>query len=189
MNSLIGNRFSRLVVIIDPMTHKDKVVCQCDCGGKKEADRYALLRGAIKSCGCLRPGNKKKRAYSIWCSMKCRCDNKNEINYERYGERGISYAEEWSTFDNFYADMGDPPSDIHSLDRIDNNRNYNKDNCRWATPKEQALNKRNNKLVTYNGETKPLKMFCDEYRLDYKLVWGRLKKGWDIEQAFFKPKR
>jgi hypothetical protein len=94
----------------------------------------------------------KQRLYHIWISMRERCNNPNAKQYKDYGGRGIKICKEWDSVDTFCIDMGERPSMEYTLDRIDSDGNYSKENCRWATPKEQANNKRTNKLYTINGE-------------------------------------
>ena len=129
---------------------------RCDCGTEKEMTA-SQLQGQTVSCGCHRNavatkrltthgkaagGNAHTRVYRIWNAMKQRCQNPNQPHYERYGGRGITVCDRWQKFAEFYADMGDPPTDQHSIDRIDNDRGYEPGNCRWATLIEQAQNKR-----------------------------------------------
>lgn len=92
------------------------------------------------------PGASKTKTYKVWTQMKYRCNNQNDKRYARYGGRGIGYCAEWEKFENFMADMGEAPEG-YSLDRIDNDRGYSKENCRWATPREQARNRSNNTIL------------------------------------------
>lgn len=113
---------------------------------------------------------------SIWYTMKARCYNPNNHKYARYGGRGIKVCNRWlESFDNFYADMGAKPSPQHSIDRIDNNGNYEPTNCKWATHKEQGNNTNNNFLITIDGKTKTLGEWCDQYGVPYKTMWARIK--------------
>lgn len=122
-------------------------LCKCICG-KEVIKQTQALRGskASNTCGCCEWQIHHNEAYVSWCSMKQRCDYKGNKDYYRYGGRGIKYAESWKSFINFYKDMGDPPIDKYtgermSLDRINNSGNYELSNCRWATRNEQQLNK------------------------------------------------
>lgn len=128
---------------------------------------------------------RNSREYNAWKGIKAHCYNPNNSGYKYYGERGITVCDEWkNSFIKFYEDMKDCPIGF-SLDRIDVNGNYCKENCRWATKEEQERNKRNNFLVTYKGETKSLSEFCDNLNLDYRLIYERInRQKWCIEDAF-----
>src|SRR6185436_9500491 len=101
-----------------------------------------------------------QKEYYSWNAMKSRCLNPNSPSWPRYGGRGITVCERWLVFQNFYDDMGPMPSSVHSIDRIDNNGNYEPDNCRWATPKEQARNTRSNRIIEFRGERGCVSMFA-----------------------------
>jgi hypothetical protein len=127
--------------------------CVCDCGIVKFVSIYQLADGTTKSCGCLIAettskrslthgySRANKRVYRIWTCIITRCTNKNSSNYERYGGRGITACERWRKFENFLEDMGEPP-DGFSIDRLDNDGNYCKENCAWRSASDQALNRR-----------------------------------------------
>lgn len=200
---LKGKRFGRLVVIEPAETVNGKLhwLCICDCGKEKTVASGALRGGRTKSCGCLRyemvsrgelhkrHGMSNTRLYSIWSGIKKRCDSKDEDNYHLYGGRGITYCEEWSRFEPFrdWA-LSNGYSNNLTIDRIDVNGNYCPENCRWITVMGQGCNKRNNRKITYNGET----LIISEW--DRRIgsaksgrVNERLKAGWSIEDAVTIP--
>ncbi len=123
--------------------------------------------------------------YRTWTNMKTRCYNVNNKSYKNYGGRGITMCERWkNSFINFLEDVGEKPSLKHSLDRRDNEKGYYKDNCYWATPKQQANNTRCSKLITFQNRTQTLMQWTDELGLKYKSVFCRIKYlGWSIEDA------
>lgn len=152
---LTGVRFARVVVQwpVGRRLNKNPVwLCLCDCGHLLRADLTSLRKGAVKSCGCFQRelrtkhgifvgrGNKTTPEYRSWTAMLHRCTNSKHMSYHRYGGRGIMVCERWKEFANFLADMGLRPMG-KSLDRINNDGNYEPGNCRWATPKEQQANR------------------------------------------------
>lgn len=128
--------------------------------------------------------------YGAWRSMKARCYNKNDIFYHRYGARGIKVCDHWlEDFQNFINDVGGKPTSKHSLDRIDNNGNYEPGNVRWADPKIQGRNRCDNKLIEYQGEAAPIAEWADRFNLNYETLRGRLQRKWSIEDCLNKPIR
>ena len=131
-------------------------IFKCECGKETETLFRSVLSDKVKSCGCLQReaaalqgrsmkshGMSTTSTYHIWQSMKQRCYDKNNINYDNYGGRGITVCDDWlAAFQAFYADMGERPDGL-TLERIDNNKGYNKNNCKWATYTEQSYNRRN----------------------------------------------
>jgi hypothetical protein len=107
--------------------------------------------------------------------------------YKNYGGRGITVCPEWLSFENFYRDMGDRPSPKHSLDRIDVNGHYCKENCRWATPKEQQNNRSNNRVVEFNGEVRTLAGWAEYIGINYHTLCSRIYAGWSEEAALTTP--
>lgn len=155
VKDLTGSTFGRLVVLARSGSTRNKSArweCQCSCGATTIVTGKNLLRGITRSCGCLhregmsalfkRHGMTRTKVHQAWKAMHQRCSNPNRKHYQHYGGRGISVCERWATFENFYEDMGDPPSDRHSIDRIDVDGNYEPSNCRWATWSEQIRNRR-----------------------------------------------
>lgn len=118
--------------------------------------------------------------------MRQRCENKNNKGYPNYGGRGITVCERWHLFENFIADMGEPTADV-SIDRIDNNGNYEPSNCRWATRTDQSRNRRNCLMYKIGGITKTLTEWCTQHGMNYGAVRSRLEKGWSIEAALTTP--
>lgn len=138
-------------------------------------------------------GLSKTRLYRIWCCMKNRCYNKNNVGYHNYGGRGIRVCDEWlgeNGFQNFYVwAIANGYTDELTLDRIDVNSDYSPCNCRWATAKEQLNNTRCNVTVEYNGETKTLKQWADEYGINYVTLHARYRRyNWDFERALMANK-
>jgi hypothetical protein len=191
---LIGSKFARLTVIGKVYTGRNnwlKWKCICDCGNIVEVKTDALKSGKTKSCGCYnldritKHGMYKTREFSIWRCIKDRCYNSNKDSYKYYGGRGITMSDEWkNSFMNFYRDMGKSPTHLHSIDRIDVNDNYSKDNCRWATPKQQANNTTRNIKIKYMGETRTLKQWAEAIGIQYQTLQYRYYAGKTVEELF-----
>lgn len=179
-----------------------KIAVRCSCGNEAVTLLYSLLRGESKSCipcGAKRAGYKRTqhgdssnrtRAYRAWLSMRERVFNPNHHAYASYGGRGIEICQPWSeSFPTFLSDMGEPPPGL-SLDRRDNDRGYNKDNCRWATRKQQSRNIRSNRNITIGGETRCLAAWLDLIGISQQSFYQRVKRGMTVERALtLKPKR
>jgi len=164
--------------------------CKCDCGNVAIVQLGHLTSGHTKSCGCMyRHGMKHSREYRIWQSMKKRCFNKNDKDYKNYGERGITVHNKWAEshdFPNFYEYMGlCPPG--HTLERIDNDGNYEPGNVRWATPKEQARNTRKNRILEFNGQKKCVAEWAEELGINNYVIFNRLNLGWPVEKVLTTP--
>ena len=171
----------------------------CDCGSVGVTTMNALRRGLVVSCGCFRKefcakkatshgdtaGGEMSTEYRIWAAMKRRCDNKNRPEWPNYGGRGISYCERWAKFENFLEDMGRRPHK-HSIDRIDNDGNYSKDNCRWATTADQMNNTRANRYVIFKGDKILLKDAASISGITLSTVYRRIGRGLS-EDEWFKP--
>lgn len=128
------------------------------------------------------------RVWRIWAGMIGRCSCPSTTGYRWYGGKGIKFAPEWREFSRFLADMGEPPSAEHTLDRIDNAGDYGPGNCRWATRKEQMRNQTRNRWVTFEGRTQCVADWAIEYGLSHHCLLRRLYKyGWSVERALLTP--
>lgn len=134
------------------------------------------------------PRGRRTNTYRSWTEMRARCDQPNRSEYKYYGARGISYCEGWDSFDTFLADMGERPKGC-TLDRIDNNQGYSKDNCRWATPMQQSQNTRQVRNITFNGETHCIREWARRIGIWENALRERIKRGWPIEKALEKAIR
>lgn len=133
-------------------------------------------------------GLSKTRQYNTWNHMMFRCYRENDKSWKRYGGRGITVYDKWHTFEGFWDDMKEGYSDKLTLDRIDNNGSYCKENCRWTTQTQQCRNKRTTLMVFYKGKERVLKDLCDEFNVRYQMVYLRLfRYHYDIEDALTKP--
>lgn len=169
-------------------------LCMCNqCGTWRLLPARILLSPKLNVCKCSkrawgRHGMTGTKAYITWVSMRSRCENPKNIGYKDYGGRGIKVCKRWQRFENFYLDMGEPPRG-HSLDRINNDGDYKRSNCRWATPKEQGENTRHVRWITLNGQTKRLQDWCKQLKRNPKAVGVRLAIGWSEERALMTPVR
>lgn len=198
MDIEIGKRFSRLVVLRrhGSLGNAAAWLCQCDCGAVVRAAGNKMRQGKKKSCGCLlkeivkttslKHGHYTNRtpskSYSSWRNMKNRCLNPKVKAYQNYGGRGITVCERWMSFENFYADMGDPPAGM-TLEREDNNLGYSPNNCSWATRADQAKNRRNVALVEISGVKKPLTHWALEMGVSVSSALQRRSRGWSVLEA------
>lgn len=196
---MIGRRFQRLTVIAElpeRQIGKRVYLCRCDCGNETRCVGGNLKSGTSKSCGCLRTDRlherwrhgrgSRDRTYRVWSTMRTRCRNPRNQKYADYGGRGITVCSRWDSFENFLADMGEAPPE-REIDRIDNDSGYKPGNCRWATRREQSLNKRTTRRIYAFGATKPLTIWAEEYGLPVMMVWKRLHRGWTPERALTTP--
>ena len=196
-NDLSGKRFWNIRVIkraedyVSPNgKHITKWLCICDCGKTFEAIGSNIVKGSHKSCGCTRfqktHGMTNSRLYRIWNDMVTRCEYTSHKSYHRYGGRGIKVCDEWrhdpSTFISWALENG--YSDHLSIDRIDNDGNYEPSNCRWVTQREQTNNNSRNRLIEYNGEIKTVSEWAEEKHLNYSTLLHRIERGWELERAF-----
>lgn len=195
-----GDRYGRLVAIkFHGQRQKDGRSLwkfQCDCGSVTIELTKQVKNGHKQSCGCLRSemtlppnnlihGMTRSPEYVSWQAMLKRCADTIHKSYNRYGGRGIKVCDQWLSFKSFYADMGDRPSQKHSLDRINNDGNYEPINCRWAPPKTQGRNRSTNKRYMIDGESITLSEIAERLNLSVDTVWRRLnRRGWTIENLF-----
>jgi hypothetical protein len=126
----------------------------------------------------------KSKEYNIWVMIRQRVNNSNNYDYPHYGGIGIKICDRWKSFKNFIEDMGPAPTPKHSIDRIDNNGNYEPGNCRWATVTEQANNKHTNIVLTINGESHTLADWSRIAGIKYTILYDRFKRNWPIEKLF-----
>lgn len=204
VQSLVGQRFSRLTVLDDFKIQNNKTywLCKCNCGNEKYVRADSLKDGSIQSCGCLMRevqkscenkhkthGLTKTKLHNVWGSMKRRCYNKNVSRYENYGGKGIKVCDEWQEFLPFYEwAIANGYQEGLTIERIDVNGNYEPSNCTWITMEEQAKNKTNTTFLTYKGVTKRLVEWAKEYNIDRNNLRTRIFKcGWDIEKALTTP--
>jgi len=193
--NLLGQRFGKLTVIAyagrNQFDHH-LWLCRCDCGNEKTSTTSSLCAGRTIACGCYSPhrthGMSKTPEYKIWTAMVQRCTTVKHQAYKDYGGRGIKVCERWRhSFENFLDDMGKRPSPLYSLDRIDNDGNYEPGNCRWATQTEQTNNQRNNHIVEFNGESLTINQWAEKTGINSTTIHQRIKRGWSIEQILTEP--
>lgn len=200
---LEGQLFGRLTVIRRAGSRGGRVTwaCMCECGSTVEVVSHALTSGHTKSCGCwkdernrgtppkhghARRGIKLTTTYKTWQAMMTRCYNAKVKSFKDYGGRGITVCDGWHLFENFLAYMGERPEGM-TLDRIDNDKGYTPDNCRWATKTTQARNTRANHIVDFRGERMTQIEFAERIGMKQKTVSWRLRNGWTPEQVANTP--
>jgi hypothetical protein len=205
----VGKRFGRLVVVErGPQlpwrtTTLVRWWCVCDCGQRTLVRSSNLLSGQTRSCGCLTREMSSRRSrkhglsgardssrmYSTWSGMRQRCRDKNHINYNIYGGRGIRVCEAWSDFEAFVKDVGPKPSARHSLDRINTDGDYEPGNVRWATAKEQSRNIRRPVLIECNGVSLTAPEWEERCGVRSVLIRARIRLGWTAQDAMTRPLR
>lgn len=199
----IGTKYTRLTVI--SKTEKPKYfLCKCDCGAIKEVRKDHLYSGKTLSCGCLhkelssartdtlhkaniKHNNSRSLTYGIWSNIKQRCGNPSNKFYSHYGARGIQVCDRWlESYENFLADMGEQPKKM-TLERIDNEKGYSPDNCKWATRKEQSNNTRANRRLEHDGKNLTVTQWAIEKGVHRNTLNERLRSGWSVKQALDTP--
>ena len=193
IEDLSGRRYGRWLVVSFAGHVGDFIAwnCLCDCGEKRIVPGYVMKRGSSSSCGCLRSelghtknlrhGMKRSPEWAAWAAMKNRCINPSNQAFSNYGGRGIKVCDRWlNSFENFLADMGRRPDGL-TLERNDNNGDYEPGNCRWATYEQQANNRRSNRLLTARGETKTLAQWSKHLNIPKSSLHGSLNRGIGLE--------
>lgn len=199
--NLVGKRFGKLLVIKELDERRNNGVlweCVCECGGKAKRTTGELNAGRRLTCGCMPTGSmgawrngKREKLYVIWCDIIQRCFDKNLKNYHRYGGRGITICDEWRhdypAFRSWALSNG--YKEGLSIDRINNNGNYEPNNCRWTTMVVQSRNKENTVFLFHNGERKPLMEWSESLGIKQSTIRERIRRGWEIEKALDTPVR
>lgn len=205
VRDLTGKRFGRLRVesLVGVINRNSYWLCLCDCGSKSSVCACHLASGKIQSCGCYQKeacslrttthgvikSGKYKREYFIWKGIISRCTDKENAGYKDYGGRGIAVCDRWmDSVLNFIQDMG-PRPDGTSVDRINNDGNYEPSNCRWADKHTQANNTRRNKFIEFCGKVQTVSQWGRELRLSPSVIASRLRIGWSLDRAFYTPVR
>jgi hypothetical protein len=196
-----GDKFGKLEIVRFIRKSRDKrnswYECKCECGSLTIIRKSTFLNQNNVSCGCWRRrtgettttykhGMSKSAEWRAWRAAKERCDDPSHQLWPIYGARGIKFCDRWrgpDGFRNFIDDMGMKPGPKYSIERKDTNGNYEKNNCIWATVKQQNRNKRNNRLVTYRGETHCVGEWAEILGLEYRMLFKRLYAGWSFERA------
>jgi hypothetical protein len=198
----VGDRFGRLTVakciVSSDGRPTRQLECVCDCGTSRTTLACYLVGGKHRSCGCAIPswfrGQKANKTsthgmtgtptYTVWVAIRVRCLNPNDSSYMKYGAKGVTVCERWDSFEAFLSDMGERPSLKHSIDRIDNDRGYEPNNCRWATRTEQTRNRRCTKLYTTSDNiTATLFEHAERHGVPYQLAWRRIRNGKTLDEA------
>lgn len=191
---LLGQRFGYWTVISEVGIKGNAMFweCLCDCGKISELNGCNLRRGSTKSCGCHKAelmgkkstthgdtvGGVAKKEFKAWSAIVNRCTKPRDSAYHHYGGRGITVCDEWrGCYSKFLADMGRAPTPKHSVERIDNDKGYYKENCKWATHKEQCRNRRSNRYFTHDDRTKIIGDWAKELRINRGIIGWHLKQG------------
>lgn len=201
IKDLTNREFGRLIVKyrVESKNGRAQWFCECKCGKTTIAAGKYIISGQTRSCGCLhlekiakgnpKHGMNRTPEHIAWKRMKARCYNIKGPDFADYGARGIVVCDGWlHSFANFYANVGPRPSPQHSIDRINNNGNYEPGNVRWATSTQQARNKRNNHHITFNNETLTIPEWAEKLNVPYARLVMRFYKGWPEDLALTLPK-
>jgi hypothetical protein len=207
---LAGQKFGRLTVLERAVNKAGRACwrCHCDCGQESLVYSQALMNGKTQSCGCLNrelksrkgplaanyrhggaPAGKPTHEYRVWVDAKRRCSGSHPNDRKNYSERGITMCVRWrDSFEAFLADMGPCPPGL-TLDRKDNDGDYEPGNCRWADKITQANNTRQNRRFTFDGWTRTIAEWARAKGLPMRTLWARINSGWTIERALTAPVR
>lgn len=198
---LTGETFGKWVVLERSQNDQKQHamwLCRCECGNTSIVRSADLTHGKSTNCGCVRRDivgarfrthgkTRKCRAYGIWKAIKQRCLYKRHVSRKSYSARGITICDEWKdNFEQFLLDMGECPPGM-TIERIDNDRGYEPENCRWATMSDQCNNKRSNRTLEHNGVKLSMARWARLFGLNYSLLRSRLNLGWDIGRALNEP--
>lgn len=208
VNDYIGMKSGKLIVIgLSERKETDRsnyLDCLCECGNTTRLLPYQISGEKVKSCGCVKiqsvkkmrennnspeDGRTKNKLYGRWKAMLRRCENPNSHRYYRYGARGIKVCDEWHDFWAFakWVDsMGGIPKG-YTIDRINNDGNYEPSNCRFASASEQAINKSSNVMIEFKGKIQTLKEWSNELNISWDVLDNRLLNGWNVEKALSTP--
>ena len=193
----VGDVFGRWVITCSERNSL-KVACRCECGAHKSINVYNLIAGKSTSCGCganygsgvTTHGLSSTPTYKTWKAMKARCYQQSHKNFSDYGGRGVKVCERWlNNAADFIADMGERPSSLHSIDRINSNGDYEPSNCRWVTQKEQMRNTRRSSTIEHEGRTMTVAAWADELGVLESTLHHRLYAGWSAKDTIEKPVR
>lgn len=189
--ALVGEPFGKWTVV--EVLTSNRRICVCECGTLRVVAAKTLVKGDSTCCGCVRgkrPADplRQRPEYKTWIGMRVRCTYPSTKCYPNYGGRGIKVCQRWEeSYEAFFEDMGPKPSPEHTIDRIDNDGDYELGNCRWATWEEQANNKSTSRMLVADGRSQTLARWCRELGIDDATVATRLRAGWSDEEALFTP--
>ena len=199
---IIGEKYGKWIVLseAESKNHNRAFLCRCDCGTEAVVMGHNLRTGGSVQCTqCAwesHPGRKKThgltgtRIYNIWRGIKLRCYIPSHPSFDHYGGQGITMCDRWrNSFESFLEDMGKLPTQFHQIDRIDNEGNYEPNNCRWVLPKEQQNNRRNNIMISYKGETRSVADWASVLGVNQSTLYMRVKAGWPSEKVLSTPIR
>ena len=204
-----NKKFGKLLAVkrCTNMSGKTAWECKCDCGNITFVTTSNLTCNRIRSCGCLKIKQLLERStthnqrhtvlYSVWRGLRQRCNNPKHASYHNYGGRGITVCEEWDksfqafydwSYANGYSTENQKDEKLKlTIDRIDNNGNYEPSNCRWVDRKTQTRNMRTTRFITFNGQNKSVSEWCEIYGIKLQTFNTRIRNGWSIEEALTKP--